>query len=64
MSESANKYKELLINLHNEMVNFRDEGPLANQFREKMEVIWYQLTDDEKIFMENLSEELYRKDNL
>jgi len=53
------RYEHLLVNLHREMRTGRGEGEHAEELRAEMNVLWYELADDEQALFDELSEDLY-----
>jgi tetratricopeptide (TPR) repeat protein len=51
--------QELLILLHEEMKQGRQNGPRADEIRDEMDLLWHELDDDERDLFDELSEDLY-----
>ena len=53
------EYERLLVQLHQEFKAGRHEGPEADRIRDAMETPWYEMTENERNSIEDLSGDLY-----
>ncbi|HET7500345.1 MAG TPA: hypothetical protein VFK02_05055 [Kofleriaceae bacterium] len=53
------KYETLLVRLHAEMRAGRGDEAHANELRNEMAAVWYELDEDEQAACDKLSEDLY-----
>lgn len=53
------RYEALLVQLHGEMRAGRGDEARANELRNEMAAVWYELSEDEQAVCDELSEDLY-----